>query len=296
MTTRWDVAAGGTALITLICWADYVTGPRLGLSLFYIVPVVVAAWLAGTRVAVFVAIYAGIAWTTADFAWADEHDTLFISMWNAFTRFVIYISMAVLVSVLHTDRERLRALAERESELARTDRLTGLLNVRGFIEAAGQMIRTVRRSGEPLALVYLDLDNFKRFNDRLGHAAGDAILEEVGRILKTSLSAQDFGGRLGGDEFAALIAGRRAEEAERWAQETVAAIQRIGAPYPDVAFGATAGVAFHSTAPVDAEQLLRAGDDAMYQGKLSGRGSVIVTRPEVQAPPEPTPEVTSEAS
>jgi len=106
----------------------------------------------------------------------------------------------VAVSVLIRLHARLRADAH-------TDGLTALLNRTGFLAAAARQRATARRRGEPLALVVIDLDDFKRVNDRDGHAAGDRLLVELARAWTASLRLGDLIARFGGDEFVLLIEG-----------------------------------------------------------------------------------------
>ena len=90
-------------------------------------------------------------------------------------------------------------------KLAMTDELTGLLNRRGFESQLQRTLALSNRHCEPGLLVYVDMDGFKMVNDTYGHAAGDEVLRQVGRLLSDNLRCTDFVGRLGGDEFAALL-------------------------------------------------------------------------------------------
>lgn len=261
------------AIIAAIGWIDYLTGPEVGLSLLYLAPIAAAAWIAGVAPAVIVACMAGASWLAADLAWRESDTAIAISVWNAFTRFVIYISEGVFIAVLHRDREKLRRLAEREAQLARTDSNTGLPNVRAFLEHAGRQLK----QQAPLCVLYIDLDNFKIFNDRLGHAAGDDILIEVARILREATGEGDIAARIGGDEFAVLLCRENDFERVRGIGDTIAhRIRNLGQPYGDFGFGATVGVVCFRETPENAEELLRAGDDAMYRGKAAGKGRVVV--------------------
>ncbi|MDO1560083.1 GGDEF domain-containing protein [Brevundimonas sp. 2R-24] len=98
-----------------------------------------------------------------------------------------------------------RARAEAAERLADRDALTGVLNRRGFDQALSAGMAYARRHGVPAALLYLDLDGFKTINDGLGHAAGDAALIGVARLLEANLRESDSVARLGGDEFAVLL-------------------------------------------------------------------------------------------
>ena len=259
-------------IVATIGWIDYVTGPDVGLSLLYLVPIGVSAWYGGVAVAVVVGCFAGGSWLAADLAWRDSETAIAISLWNAFTRFVIYVSEGVFIAIVHRDREKLRRLATREGLLARTDSNTGLPNSRAFIERAEHEMK----SGSPLAVLYVDLDNFKSFNDRLGHAAGDDILEEVAHILRESTGQNDLAARIGGDEFAILLCCDADElRARRIGDAITERIRGLGSAYGDIRFGATVGVAFFREPPDNAEELLRAADEAMYRGKTLGKGRVV---------------------
>jgi GGDEF domain-containing protein len=118
-----------------------------------------------------------------------------VSVWITLSG-MVWVAVAVLIR-LHA---RLRADAH-------TDGLTGLLNRTGFIAAAARQRAMARRRGEPLALVVIDLDDFKRVNDRDGHAAGDRLLVELAQAWTASLRPGDLVARFGGDEFVLLIAG-----------------------------------------------------------------------------------------
>ena len=118
-----------------------------------------------------------------------------VSVWLTISA-MVWVAVAVLIR-LHA---RLRADAH-------TDGLTGLLNRTGFIAAAARQRAMARRRDEPLALVIIDLDDFKRVNDRDGHAAGDRLLVELAQAWTASLRPGDLLARFGGDEFVLLIAG-----------------------------------------------------------------------------------------
>lgn len=259
-------------IVAAIGWLDYETGPDIGLSLLYLIPVAVSGWFGGVAAAVVVGCFAGASWLAADIAWRESDTAVAISLWNAFTRFVIYVSEGVFIALLRRDREKLKRLVTRESLLARTDASTGLPNARAFLERAeGELAR-----GTPLSVLYVDLDNFKLFNDRLGHAAGDDILEEVARILRETIGEDGIAARIGGDEFALLLAPGDEVRARRVGDAIAERIRDVGRAFPDIGFGATVGVVFFREPPDNAEELLRAADDAMYRGKSMGKGQVVV--------------------
>ena len=158
--------------------------------------------------------------------------------------------------------------------LSRTDPLTGLLNRRAFVADLDRQLARAGRDRRPGALLYVDLDNFKPINDRLGHAQGDEALIRVARVLAGNARRTDIVARLGGDEFALWLA--QADEAA-----AVARAQRVGdgvAALPPVGAGdcprlaASIGIACWTPgAALTAEQLLRRADRAMYAAKRAGK-------------------------
>lgn len=115
---------------------------------------------------------------------------------------------------LRAEVEALRLRAEAAEAAADHDVLTPVLNRRGFLSVLQRQMAYCQRHDTPAALLYLDLDGFKGVNDRLGHAAGDAALVWVARLLMANVRESDAVGRLGGDEFAVLLMNAGAEEAK----------------------------------------------------------------------------------
>ena len=123
---------------------------------------------------------------------------------------VMAISFGSVALLAAAQRDWLR----RERAISRTDGLTGLLNGRGFYEAAAVELARSTRYRHPLTLAYVDLDDFKPINDRFGHARGDEMLVAVGRAIRKACRSTDVVGRVGGDEFVVLFpeTGREAAE------------------------------------------------------------------------------------
>ena len=161
-------------------------------------------------------------------------------------------------------RNRISAL----EQLVQEDPLVPVLNRRGFMQALQRGISFLERYGESACLVYLDLDRFKAINDAHGHAAGDIVLRETGKILRDHIRASDVIGRVGGDEFALLLwrsAESQASDKARHLAGIVGAM-RIDYEGRELAVGASAGVA--ALRPGDtAETALARADFAMYAAK-----------------------------
>ena len=116
------------------------------------------------------------------------------------------VRQAVSVAIVAEQRiAQLQRRIDQLEKLAVTDELTGLLNRRGFESQLSRTLELSRRHGEPGLLIYVDLDGFKMVNDTYGHAAGDAVLKQVARMLTENVRSTDLVGRLGGDEFAVLL-------------------------------------------------------------------------------------------
>jgi diguanylate cyclase len=167
-----------------------------------------------------------------------------------------------------------RLLAESRRQ-ANTDDLTGLPNRRSFQRELESYTREANATGEPLALMLIDLDGFKELNDTLGHHAGDLVLEQLGPRLAGAVRTGDFLARLGGDEFAVLMPGVSGEEGATRAAERVRSALRAGFMLAGMTIhiDASAGIAIFGEHAEDADTLLQRADIAMYQAKGEQAGS-----------------------
>lgn len=179
---------------------------------------------------------------------------------------------ARLFGTLQDVTERRNAQA-RIAHLAHYDALTGLPNRVLFGDRAQVAIARARRNRTPLALLYLDLDNFKHVNDSLGHAAGDQLLKEVARRFGGCVRASDTLCRQGGDEFLVLLPEIRApEDAGVIAQKLIDSLQApVALPAMDAQVGCSIGIALLGEPGDDLDTLMRNADTAMYEAKSEGR-------------------------
>lgn len=158
--------------------------------------------------------------------------------------------------------------------LSTTDELTGLPNRRAFENFMTSDLARARRDGHGGTLAFLDLDRFKAINDRHGHAAGDAVLCQVGLRLRPTARATDCLARLHGDEFVLAMPGAGPEQAESRLSELAARIERQPLRFGDslIPVGISYGLASYD-GNSDLHTLLREGDRAMYTRKQGRRGS-----------------------
>ena len=157
--------------------------------------------------------------------------------------------------------------------LARVDTLTGLANRRQFDERMAQAMGRARRTLQPMAVMYLDIDHFKSINDSLGHAVGDAVLCEFARRLEACVRTTDTVARLAGDEFVILLEGiEGSAEAGQIAAKVVACIRPpFDMAAVPLAVTASVGVATYEGAVQTAAEMLALADRALYRAKKRGR-------------------------
>jgi diguanylate cyclase (GGDEF)-like protein len=174
-------------------------------------------------------------------------------------------------------REREQALRDSEARfehLAHYDALTGLPNRLLLADRLRQAMAQTKRRGKRLAVAYLDLDGFKAVNDSHGHAVGDQLLVALANQMKQALREGDTLARLGGDEFVAVLIDL--EVSRRLAPLLNRLLAAAAAPMPWVISSCrsrpvSASPSIRSRTEVDADQLLRQADQAMYQAKLTGK-------------------------
>jgi diguanylate cyclase (GGDEF)-like protein len=182
--------------------------------------------------------------------------------------------------VIASQRGRIERLVERLSDAARTDPLTGLLNRRAFEEQFELELERSRRSGRPLSVVVGDLDGFKGVNDRLGHAAGDLLLEALAGELVRWKRRVDVAARIGGEEFALLLPQADERGAFIVAERLRHAVLRAFAAEP-LPLTISFGLASWPSHGDDADALLDAADRALYGAKHMGRDRTVIFSAEV---------------
>ncbi len=168
------------------------------------------------------------------------------------------------------------------------DTLTGLPNRALFRNRVEHALVGRRRDQRPVAVLFLDLDDFKYVNDSLGHAAGDEVLQEVARRLSDCMRPVDTAARLGGDEFAILLRDTESElHSIEVASRVMAAVKEpIALTGRDVALAVSIGIAFadhHMVSSTDADEVLRNADAAMYMAKEHGKDNYQLFNAEIHA-------------
>jgi len=172
------------------------------------------------------------------------------------------------------------SLFERTRASAYSDELTGLKNYRYFVENLAQEILRSDQYGAPVSLIMVDVDWFKRYNDRNGHEAGNGVLTRVGRVIKDTVRPVDLVSRYGGEEFAVVLPSTTKEHAVEAAERIRAAVELAAFEneehQPAGKLTLSAGVATYSGDARDAAELVRNADRALYEAKADGRNRVRI--------------------
>ena len=174
---------------------------------------------------------------------------------------------------LSTDVSAMKVVEQKLTLLARHDGLTGLPNRTQLNEKLAETIKRSRRQSQPLALLFLDIDYFKKINDTFGHATGDDVLKEFGLRLRQVVRDTDTVARLSGDEFVILLEGlHNTTEAEALTQKIVRSIQKkfLCGPH-SLAVTTSIGIAYSTGCALTAKDFLAQADMALYAAKAEGR-------------------------
>jgi diguanylate cyclase (GGDEF)-like protein len=259
------LAVGGFTLVAFIGFLDYLNGPELSFAIFYLVPIALGAWWGGFAQGILLSMACALSWQAVEIAEGSSIAPI-IQLWNGTARFGVFVITSSLLS-------RLRVSLFLEKKLARSDPLTGAANGRTFYENVSQTVERVLRAELPLTLAYLDLDNFKWLNDKLGHSAGDEALCDLVRTIHQNIRTTDMLARLGGDEFALLLP----ECSERDARAILERIQEsfghemLLKEWPvTLSIGA---MTFPQPAR-DIDAMVRRVDKLMYRAKKAGKNRI----------------------
>lgn len=264
--SRTAIVALTLALIALIGVIDYITGLEISLSVFHLLPVSIAAWYGAKRDGIWIALAASLIWSGEDlfFGNAQGHPGIFV--WDFAMHFVFLWLSATVIGML-------RHSLALEQLMARTDPLTGLLNVRAFHERLSYTLALSARDGRPFTLAYVDLDDFKSINDLHGHGRGDLALSVVGKVMTEIIRDVDTAARIGGDEFALLFPAT----GNGGAMDILAKIARrletsLSAIYLPIT--CSIGAVTFPRPPNSADDAIAATDSLMYHAKRGGKNNV----------------------
>ena len=254
-------------LVLLIGILDYLSGFELSFSIFYLVPISFVAWYTGLYPTMLVCLLSAGTWFIVDFNSGHPYSHRLIPFWNTFVRLGIFVILARLIMVI-----KMRLLIE--EKLARHDGLTGLLNARAFFDVFSTIFDMAKRYNHPTTIAYIDLDDFKRINDRFGHLQGDEVLKKIAAVLTDQKRQTDFVARLGGDEFAVLLPETDVSGASA-AMNTLRERLKQMIKTNKWPIGLSIGVATLKNTGMNADEALNQADNLMYKVKKSGKNNIV---------------------
>jgi diguanylate cyclase (GGDEF)-like protein len=180
---------------------------------------------------------------------------------------------------------KIHKLEEEMRLLATYDSLTGLLSRRAFIEQTNYICHFAERQGLEFTILLIDLDYFKKINDRYGHAAGDKVLESFGKSMRKISRESDMVGRLGGEEFAFFLPATNTENACYFAERLHKEIRETVIKWnsASISYTTSIGLAFFSQTVNNIEKALSLADKALYSAKKKGRNQTVIYNADLES-------------
>lgn len=264
-TQRRGVLLGlGTLLFVLIAGSDYFIHIRyvLEFSPFYLVPISFFTWFIGKRVG-FVTVFTSLSTVLVIRLRAMPPATAY---GDGLIWLVLYLSSVWMIA-------QLKKLYERERHLSRIDPLTLVQNRRAFFESAASVKSYSDRHNLPVSIAYLDLDDFKQFNDHFGHATGDKLLAATAAEIRKVLRPTDVVARIGGDEFAILLPETAIGAAQQILDRVRLEVNRV---LQEKHWQMTLSIGLVSFSPPlsSVSEMMQSADEVMYAAKNLGKNRV----------------------
>jgi diguanylate cyclase (GGDEF)-like protein len=256
----------GLILAAEIGILDFLSGHELAFSLFYLFPISLVTWFTNRRTAIVLAIMCAWVWFVADVAAGSSYSHYFIYIWNTLICLSFFMVTVLLLSALK------RALA-REKLLTLIDHLTGAVNSGRFYDLVQVEIDRFQRHKHPFTLIYIDIDNFKAVNEKLGYPIGDQVLCAIVRYAQKHLRKIDVIARLDGDKFGLLLTKTSQGSAcIVLAKFQCGLLQEMKRNNWPVTF--SIGVVTCNTSPSKTNELMTMVDELMYSVKRGSKNAV----------------------
>ena len=266
VTSKIALTVFGFALSLFVGLVRYLSGPEWALSLFYLFPICIVTWFVGRWAGILISVSSATSWLIADLTMVQTFSHPVVPFLNETFRLTVFFIITFTLSALQN-------ALEEQKKLALTDPLTGTGNRRAFLKLTDIEINRSRRFNAPFSIAYIDLDNFKRVNDHLGHSAGDILLISVANTIKRNIRAIDTIARLGGDEFALLFPETGDEAARSVAQKLQVELLDL-MKKNEWPVTASIGVATFNTPPLNVDEVMREADSCMYSAKQCGKNMI----------------------
>ena len=255
-------------IILILGYFDWITGYEYSFSVFYLLPVSIAAWYDNYKVTVLAIFFSGATWLTADMAAGHHYSNMFIPFWNVLVRIGLFSIVATLLSKIRQNWNAMK-------DLAMKDQLTSLHNIRAFEIKYDLLHQLGERRRMSFGIGLIDLDGFKAVNDTYGHQQGDEVLIEFAKILKQVSRSSDVIARLGGDEFALILLDINETTIQDYEKRLRAAFQ---ASHLKQNYGVdfSMGLVLFNRLPERLKQATHIADELMYQSKALGKSQTTL--------------------
>ncbi len=255
------------SMIILLGIFDYYTGIEVPLSIFYLIPIGLSAWYINRTAGYVFSLCSVLAYCLSHCVRDETFSQPAILYINCGARLVFFLLVAFIMY-------RLKFMLVTQVKFARTDPLTGIANRRYFYERTQLAVNQAKRSGRPISLAFMDLDDFKPLNDMWGHNHGDQILMMIAEGLNNNIRSIDLAARLGGDEFGLLLSDTDRVSALKVINKLQGILVGLmtARGYP-ITF--SFGIASFASAPETVDLLINKADRLMYQAKGMGKNMIM---------------------
>ena len=255
-----------TLLVGVLGFLDYISGYEMSFSLFYIIPISISIVLSGVNTGVFRSVLSSAFLCIAELLAGHVYKIVFIPVLNSLMRLGYFLLHSAILSMFIESYQRIK-------NDSLTDPLTGVINTRFFYELFERELVKFRRTGRPLTLAYIDIDNFKAVNDSSGHKTGDILLKKFSGLISGNIRPHDIFARLGGDEFILLL-----PETDYKNSEVL--IARVTGSFDSVIkkewpVSLSIGAVTYNMCDITVDEMINIADKLMYNVKMKGKNSVI---------------------
>ncbi|TXJ06747.1 MAG: GGDEF domain-containing protein [Acinetobacter sp.] len=255
-------------VIAILGWIDLATGYEYSFSVFYLLPVSMAAWYDHYKAAILTIMVCGTTWLIADFNAGHHYSNKIIPFWNGLVRMGFFSIVAFLLFKIRRNWNEMKKMAMK-------DQLTSLDNSRAF-EIEYRILRKISfRKDLSFAVAIVDLDGFKAVNDTFGHSKGDEVLVRFAQLLKQANRNTDVVARLGGDEFAMILLDVNEHTVQDYETRLRQLFQSSGLKQ---SYGVdfSMGIMILNELPKNMEQATQLADRLMYQSKAQGKSQTTI--------------------
>ena len=257
-------------LLIIAVWGmiDLATGYEYSFSVFYLIPVSIAAWYDNKYITMLTIILSAFTWLYADYSAGHHYSNSIIPYWNVCVRLGFFSVVAFLLFKIK------RSLSEM-TLMAMEDSLTLLNNTRAFNIEYQMLKRRHSKKDQTLAVGIIDLDGFKSVNDTYGHSKGDDVLVEFAHVLKETTRMNDVVARMGGDEFVVILQDTNSQGIEDYAKRLRNKFllsglkQQYGVDF-------SMGIQVYAELPDNLDEATHQADQLMYQSKARGKSQTTI--------------------